>query len=97
MCVCCVGHEKVWSCWFLPGCVAGVCEGEVTHPQLVHGAQGAQAAVYRMTPLHSDETSCLVHAEGIRDVCVVQTREAGRAGDSAANNKLQQTTNYCWS
>ena len=53
----------------LPGRVAGVSESEVADPQLVHGAQGAQAAVDGVTPLHPDQTGCLVLAEGRPDVC----------------------------
>lgn len=60
-------------CWLLPGCVARVCEREVADPQVVHGAQGGQAAVDGVTALHPDQTGCLVHVEGLHDVCAVQT------------------------
>lgn len=63
---------RLW-CWLLPGCVAGVCECEVADPQVVHGAQGAQTAVNGVTPLHPNQTGCLVHAEGIHDICAAQT------------------------
>lgn len=53
----------------LPGCVAGVCERQVADPQLVHGAQGGQAAVDGVTPLHPDQTGGPVGPEGLEDVC----------------------------
>ena len=64
VCVCVFGGINL-----LPGRVAGVSESEVADPQLVHGAQGAQAAVDGVTPLHPDQTGCLVLAEGRPDVC----------------------------
>ena len=58
----CVCHHvsvcaSIWFvCALLPGCVAGVCQGEVADPQEVHGAQGPKGAVQGMTPLHPDQT-----------------------------------------
>lgn len=46
-------------------------EGEVAHPQLVHGAQRSQAAVERVPTLNADKTCCLVLSEGRLDVCRV--------------------------
>lgn len=53
----------------IPGCVAGVCQGEVADPQVVHGAQGTQAAVNRVPSLHADQARCLIFLEGIQDAC----------------------------
>lgn len=62
-------------CRLSPGCVAGVCESEVADPQLVHGAQGAQTAVNGVTPLHPNQTGCLILFEGLLDICAAQTWE----------------------
>lgn len=56
-------------CWLSPGSVTGVCEREVADAQMVHGAQGPKTAVEGVAPLHPNETGCLVHAEGLQDVC----------------------------
>lgn len=71
LCVCDVINLQ--RCLLLPGCVAGVCECEVADPQVVHVAQGAQAAVDGVTPLHPDKTGCLLRFEGRHDVCAAQT------------------------
>lgn len=77
-----------------PGCVTGVCERQVTDPQLVHGAQGSQAAVQGVAALHADQASRLVHAEGLRDVCGHQHDRRWRikrpteAGGAAAADRV---------
>ena len=54
-------------CALLPGCVAGVCQGKVADPQMVHGAQGPKGAVEGMTPLHPDQTGRPIIAECCSD------------------------------
>lgn len=54
---------------YSPWCVAAVGEGEVADPQVVHGAQGAQAAVQRVSSFHPDQTGCPVLTKGIQDIC----------------------------
>lgn len=80
-----------------------MCEREVADPQLVHGAQGSQTAVEGVAPLHANQTGCLVHAEGLHDVCGagvcvsggwgggVKEAEAGR--DDAGERSYRRC---CW-
>lgn len=62
----------------IPGCVAGVCQGEVADPQLVHGAQGTQAAINGVASLHPNQAGCFIFLEGVHDACACGTGGAAK-------------------
>lgn len=65
---CCRGGEDQR---YLPGGVTAVGQGEITHPQLVHGAERSQTAVDRVPAFNADKTGCLILFEGRHYICSV--------------------------
>lgn len=57
----------------LPRCVAVVCQRHGANTQLVEGPEGGQAAVYGVTPLHTDQAADAAPPTGELQLCTHST------------------------